>query len=245
MKRTLLITMMTGLCTLALTASCDDSSKKKIAEQQATIDSLQRVQEGAALGQVRQLFDFVDQPQHAVRAVGGRGLGQVPHQAVLIPGQGLDGVKQGVGGHVFLEQHVAQSPLPEGFGVVRSERLDITVRDIGDTVKVSEQVIDFCARQGVDSRRAFFAGLCLEEMAGNVVLHGFPKDDKKHSLDIRVSHKGDDVILRLRDNCIAFNPAEQVQADGIKNVGIRLACGIAKEFQYQNILGLNVLMMKI
>ena len=135
--------------------------------------------------------------------------------------------------------------LPEGFGVVRSERLDITVRDIGDTVKVSEQVIDFCARRGVDSRRAFFAGLCLEEMAGNVVLHGFPKDDKKHSLDIRVSHKGDDVILRLRDNCIAFNPAEQVQADGIKNVGIRLACGIAKEFQYQNILGLNVLMMKI
>ena len=37
--------MMTGLCTLALTASCDDSNKKKIAEQQATIDSLQRVQE--------------------------------------------------------------------------------------------------------------------------------------------------------------------------------------------------------
>ena len=44
MKRTLLIAMMTGLCTLALTASCDDSNKKKIAEQQATIDSLQRRQ---------------------------------------------------------------------------------------------------------------------------------------------------------------------------------------------------------
>ena len=82
-------------------------------------------------------------------------------------------------------------------------------------------------------------------MAGNVVLHGFSKDNRNHSLDIRVSHKGDDIILRLRDNCIAFNPAEQVQADGIKNIGIRLAYGIAKEFRYQNILGLNVLMMKI
>ena len=135
--------------------------------------------------------------------------------------------------------------LPEGFGVARNERLDITVRDVGDAVKVSEQVIDFCAERGVDPRRAYFAGLCLEEMAGNVVLHGFTKDNKKHSLDIRVSLKGDDVIMRLRDNCIAFNPTEQAQADEIKNVGIRLAYRIAKEFQYQNILGLNVLMMRI
>ena len=103
--------------------------------------------------------------------------------------------------------------------------------------------------RGIDRRRAFFSGLCLEEMAGNVVLHGFTKDRRPHSLDIRVSHKGDDVILRLRDDCVAFNPLERARImdtdDGMKNVGIRLAHKIAKDFRYQNLLGLNVLLMRI
>ena len=30
----------------------------------------------------------------------------------------------------------------------------------------------------------------MEEMAGNVVRHGFSKDNKRHSADIRVVHKG-------------------------------------------------------
>ena len=86
-------------------------------------------------------------------------------------------------------------------------------------------------------------------MAGNVVLHGFTNDQKKHSLDIRVSHSGDDIILSLRDNCVSFNPAEHAGFrdgdDGIKDIGIRLAYSIAREFQYQNLLGLNVLTIHI
>ena len=66
----------------------------------------------------------------------------------------------------------------------------------------------------------------MEEMAGNVVRHGFSKDNKRHSADIRVVHKGDEIILRIRDNCSAFNPSEyhkvmEMDADG-KNVGIQL-----------------------
>lgn len=135
------------------------------------------------------------------------------------------------------------------FGVGEDERLDISVRTLEDAMEVSRQVIGFCTEKGINHRRAYFAGLCMEEMAGNVVLHGFTKDRKKHSLDIRVSHRGDDIILRLRDNCISFNPAERAGSrepeDGIKDIGIRLAYGIAKEFQYQNLLGLNVLVMRI
>lgn len=139
--------------------------------------------------------------------------------------------------------------LPERFGVSKEERLDITVRNIQETMEVSRRVIDFCTSRGIDQRRAYYAGLCMEEMAGNVVLHGFSKDQKKHSLDIRVSHSGDDIILRLRDNCVSFNPVERARAmekgDGIKDVGIRLAYRIAKSVQYQHLLGLNVLVMRI
>ena len=79
--------------------------------------------------------------------------------------------------------------------------------------------------------------------------HGFTKDTEKHSIDIRVVHKNNDIILRIKDNCRAFNPLERttiLQTDEItKNVGIRLVNKIAKEMNYQSLLGLNVLTIKI
>ena len=89
----------------------------------------------------------------------------------------------------------------------------------------------------------------MEEMAGNIVTHGFEKDQKKHSVDIRVIHRGETVILRIRDNCAAFDPSERARAmepdDVGKNVGIRLVYGIAESVSYQNLLGLNALTMRI
>ena len=103
------------------------------------------------------------------------------------------------------------------------------------------------------------------DTAGNVVKYGFSSDSKHHSADIRVTCRKDDVILRLRDNCKAFNPNERLEIvnpedraknaglrillDSAKNVqchiGINLAFGVSKEVQYKNLLGLNVLMIRI
>jgi anti-sigma regulatory factor (Ser/Thr protein kinase) len=86
-------------------------------------------------------------------------------------------------------------------------------------------------------------------MAGNIVTHGFTKDKKRHSADIRVVHKDDSILLRIRDDCTAFNPTEyhkvmKMDEDG-KNAGIQLVYGIAREVQYQNLLGMNVLTILI
>ena len=114
--------------------------------------------------------------------------------------------------------------------------------------KISE-TLDEPIDESVDARRAYFAALCMEEMAGNIVQHGFTKDTKRHSADIRVVHKADEIILRIRDDCVAFDPAEyhrimQPDENG-KNIGIRIVYGIAKEVKYQNLLGMNVLTMRI
>ncbi len=139
--------------------------------------------------------------------------------------------------------------IPDGFGAAENDRLDITVREIGQVVSVSAQVIDFCRGRGIDGRRAYLAGLFLEEMAGNVVSHGFSKDNKAHSVDIRVVYKNNDIILRIRDNCRAFDPSERAmiteQEDSGKNVGIRIVYGMAREVTYQNLLGMNVLIVSI
>ena len=87
-------------------------------------------------------------------------------------------------------------------------------------------------------------------MAGNVVEHDFSKDSRKHSADIRVVHKDNDIILRIRDNCAGFNPSEYVRMmeagdEAGKNIGIRLVYSLASDIKYQNLLGMNVLTIRI
>ena len=139
--------------------------------------------------------------------------------------------------------------IPEDFGADEEERIDISVRSMSEVLSVSQQVIDFSRSRGIDERRTYFAGLFLEEMAGNVVDHGFRKDHRKHSVDIRVVHKNEDMILRIKDDCIPFNPEERQDImdpkDKLKGAGIRIVYRGAKDIQYQNTLGLNVLTIRI
>ncbi|MBQ1507891.1 MAG: ATP-binding protein, partial [Erysipelotrichaceae bacterium] len=138
--------------------------------------------------------------------------------------------------------------LPSDFGVTEEERIDVSVRTMDDVVTVSDQIQTFCKERGIDEKRSYLAGLAMEEMAGNVVAHGFHKDAKKHSVDIRVVHKNDRVILRIKDDCVPFDPKERrqlLEGDILKNIGIRMIYDLVKDIDYQNMLGLNVLTMTI
>ncbi|MBO6092475.1 MAG: ATP-binding protein, partial [Oscillospiraceae bacterium] len=139
--------------------------------------------------------------------------------------------------------------IPKGIGVPADSRIDITVRNMEEVVDISRQIIPFCEAKEIDRRRSYLAGLCMEEMAGNVITHGFAKDQKQYSADIRVALKGDEIILRIRDNCRAFNPSEHMKVmepgELGKNVGIQLVWQMAKDVSYQNLLGLNVLTIRI
>ena len=138
--------------------------------------------------------------------------------------------------------------IPARIGVDADARIDISVQKIEEVQDVSHQIIDFCKQRGIDGRRAYFAGLCMEEMAGNVVAHGFVKDSKEHSVDIRVIHKDDAIIMRIRDNCVVFDPYSRMASesgDSWRNIGIKMVYSIASEINYQNLLGMNVLTIRI
>lgn len=100
-------------------------------------------------------------------------------------------------------------------------------------------------------RISMHAGLCLEEMGGNIVRHGFQADRKKHSIEFRVILQEDSVVLRIKDDCIPFNPREWYEMtnadseDPLANIGIRMVLGLAEEVGYQNLLGLNVLTIRL
>jgi len=142
--------------------------------------------------------------------------------------------------------------IPASFGVDEKDRMDISLTTMEEVVTVSQSVMDFCKDRGIDPKRTYLAGLSLEEMAGNVIEHGFAKKKGNHSVDIRVVNSKDDLILRIKDDCMPFNPVERMELvgqgkneDRSKNIGIRMVCGIAKKMEYQNILGMNVLTIHI
>ena len=139
--------------------------------------------------------------------------------------------------------------IPADFGVSEDERIDITVRSSEEAVAVAEKIQEFCLSKDIDQKRAYYAALAMEEMAVNIVEHGFTKDDKAHTIDVRVTHKDGKVILRIKDDCIPFDPKERSSVfnpdDPSKNMGIRMIYRIMEEIEYRNMFGLNVLTVKI
>ena len=67
--------------------------------------------------------------------------------------------------------------------------------------------------------------------------------------DVTLLLELDRVILRLKDDCIPFDPKQRASIadpeDITKNFGIRMVYSMAKDISYQNILGLNVLTIRI
>ena len=161
----------------------------------------------------------------------------------------LDGVVDVALFTAILIRPIGLMVIPDNFGFSEDERLDISVRKEDEVVKVSRAVNDFCIKRGIDNRRAYMASLFLEEMAGNIVEHGFTKDGKNHSIDIRVVHKDDNVILRIKDDCVPFDPATRKDIidpdDPAKNIGIRMIYNLNHNIEYKNMLGLNVLMVRL
>ena len=139
--------------------------------------------------------------------------------------------------------------VPDNFGATDEDRMDLSVKNIDDVVTISSSIQDFFDGKGVEHRRAMLAGLSMEEMAGNIVDHGFTKDNKSHSIDVRVVYKDGDVILRLKDDCVPFDPEEKRKMAGnddpAKNIGIKMVFKIAKNVEYQSLLGMNVLTIRL
>lgn len=138
--------------------------------------------------------------------------------------------------------------LPRNFGTEPDMTLDCSICNMDEVIGVSETVMEFCCERGIDRRRAYFAALCTEEMAANIVEHGFAPG-KPQSLMIRVLISDDDLILRFRDSCRLFNIRERYEAvdkkDATKNIGIRMVMSIAKDVMYVNALNLNTTIIKI
>lgn len=143
-----------------------------------------------------------------------------------------------------------------------------------DCIGISQAIQAFCVENGVSDKVSYYTALCLEEMAMNVIKHGF-KDEKPHFIDIKVIVGDDSTKMRIRDDGVAFNPLNymkgiataqqqtvpqegqseeerQAAADAFeqasdfgKNIGVRIVTEIAKHIDYRYTMRLNNLFIQV
>ena len=158
-----------------------------------------------------------------------------------------------IGISVFLYAKKITFALPDwmklapDFGALEEDCLEVRITSMDDVINISRDVVNFCKSKNLDTRSCLLAGLSVEEMAGNVVVHGF-QPGQKHCVDIRIVIQ-DDLTIRIRDDCPAFDPRKRMDQfhpeDPAKNVGIRMIARLADEMSYQNSIGINTVMIKV
>ena len=133
------------------------------------------------------------------------------------------------------------------FGVPEENSLNLTLHDLEEVTLSSEKIQKFAEDHYIGRRVAYYSALCLEEIAGNVIKHGF-REGKDNTLIARFIVFPGKIMLRLKDDCIPFNPrdiAEMVSDDNTANIGIPMVYKLSDDINYQNMLGLNVLTITI
>lgn len=140
--------------------------------------------------------------------------------------------------------------LPKDFGIPEDHRIERSVSTMDEVIDLSESVVPFCLKCGIEKRAANRLALCVEEMAGNVIEYGFA-DGKPHHLDVRVLVKDGSVVLRMRDNCEKFDLREQAEKWAYdpehpeKNIGIHMIMRVARDVSYTNTMNTNNLIITV
>ncbi len=144
----------------------------------------------------------------------------------------------------------AYLPLTPGFSVPESDILIRSVRTMDEVVSLSVDVGAFCLDHSISSGEANRLALCVEELAGNVIRHGF-SDNKPHSLDVRVIVKDGHSVLRLRDDCREFDLRKMTESwtpdpeHPEHNIGTRLVMAAAKDIAYTHTMNTNNLIITV
>lgn len=137
----------------------------------------------------------------------------------------------------------AVSYLDPLFGAGADNCIEMTVTDEKEAILASERFCGFCREKGMEPKLIMKIGLCVEEIAINVIKHGFSGSGGNGDVDMRLVVNDDKTVLRFRDNCLSFDPTDYLKLhrddDPVSHIGLRMTMGIVREADYVNTLGLN------
>lgn len=143
----------------------------------------------------------------------------------------------------------AFSMLDEDFGAAPEDVFEESITDMDSAIAASEHINEFCNSKGLRQRLSMMVSLCVEEIVVNIIDHGFTKDEHEHQAEVRLVVDETKCIIRIRDDCIGFDPTNYIELHKSDNpadhIGIRIVTGMVNEINYINSLGLNNLYMSL
>lgn len=128
-----------------------------------------------------------------------------------------------------------------------SNVFEYTIHDEEDVMMSSVGAEAFCIKNSIDEKRTNAVALCIEEMGANIVENGI-REGEKLFLDVKVIARGEDIVIRLRDNCSDFNPVDHHKTDSddpFAGIGIKMVFKMAKDVNYIMTMELNNLVITI
>lgn len=138
--------------------------------------------------------------------------------------------------------------LPPSFTSPDERCFEYTIESDKGAVEASSKAIEFCLKHGEKKTTSALIGLCIEEMTYNTTRFGFDKG-QKNMIEVRLVIGDHEKIIRIRDNCIHFDPIHYHELhsndDPIAHIGIRTVVSTAKEAVYLNTFGLNNLTLRL
>ncbi len=109
-----------------------------------------------------------------------------------------------------------------------------------EAVGLSQKVIEFCKKHGIEDAFSNRLGIGIEEMA--VAISNYAHKAKTGKIDIMIKVNDNDIIMRFRDNGDAFDPVEYIadNTDGVITDGIELLKKMSGKISYSAQLGFNI-----
>ena len=114
-----------------------------------------------------------------------------------------------------------------------------------------ERIESICQSLNLSQKCKFEINLALDELFTNIISYGFD-DNEEHVIEITIELEPDQVILRVEDDGIPFNPVEasapeaacSVETCKVGGLGIHLIKNLMDEICYRRCGNRNVLIMK-
>jgi Na+-driven multidrug efflux pump/anti-sigma regulatory factor (Ser/Thr protein kinase) len=135
--------------------------------------------------------------------------------------------------------------------IENSTLIDFSVKNtVGDLDAAITRLTDFCEEHEVQTKKAMYISLAVEEMLIMINEHSLIKDKTEYT-DVRIMITRDDIVLRIRNIGKYFNPVEyfyenrNTEDGASQTMGIAMILKMARHVEYRETFGVNNLVVTI
>ena len=117
--------------------------------------------------------------------------------------------------------------------------------------KLMGGITAWCQQHSLSEETVYEVSLIVDEVVSNIIRHGF-SDDKEHTIKFGLSLENDDLVMKVEDEGLHFNPllipppdiSRPMQERQPGGLGIYIVKKLTQDIQYRREGGTNFLVLK-